>query len=370
MSQTQHTENFGPRELLVIDEGHNIEPQLLSFVSCLLRGTDLDNLDIPELDDVSDYINWIKDKDILKQLSAQSLIAKQEEDAKKFDYFMNLISKVSNLLTEMETCNPNSWIAEWTKDNNGTVSFKPIFIHNYTNKLLFDHAQHVLIMSATILNARIMTQSLNIPADLVSSKRINSTFPVKNHPIYYKPVCKIIGGVNQQGRWGPPLIKAVNQICLKMANKKGIIHTHNMAIARMLLDQTDKSVSNRMLFQEHFRDKQEMLKVHAQKSDSIIIAPAMHEGVDLKDDLSRFQIICKVPFPNFFEDKQLAARKDIDEDYYKWLTALKLVQSVGRSIRSETDWAYTFILDESFKWWYKDNQKMLPEWFKNSVHMK
>ena len=110
-----------------------------------------------------------------------------------------------------------------------------------------------------------------------------------------------------------------------------------------------------------------MLRFHANSGNTIIVAPAMHEGLDLIDALSRFQIICKVPFPNQYEDKQLAARMEVDPQFYQWLTALKLVQSTGRSIRSEEDWAHTYIVDESFGWWYERNKSMLPAWFKEAV---
>ena len=93
----------------------------------------------------------------------------------------------------------------------------------------------------------------------------------------------------------------------------------------------------------------------------------MHEGIDLIGDLSRFQIICKVPYPNCFDDEQLARRVEIDRPYYTWLTALKLVQSYGRSVRSPTDTADTYILDESIYKFMDDARKMLPGWFKEAV---
>ena len=62
-----------------------------------------------------------------------------------------------------------------------------------------------------------------------------------------------------------------------------------------------------------------MLEEHQRREDTIILAPAMHEGLDLKDDLARFQIITKVPYPSFVENKQLRYRMEIDNDYYKWI---------------------------------------------------
>jgi Rad3-related DNA helicase len=135
----------------------------------------------------------------------------------------------------------------------------------------------------------------------------------------------------------------------------------------MLIDRCCVDVSDRFLFQGDFNTKTDMLAMHARSKDTIIVAPAMHEGIDLVDGLSRFQIICKVPFPNQFEDKQLAARVEHDPAFYDWLTALKLVQCSGRSVRHEDDYATTYILDSSFGWWHKRNQKLLPAWFKEAL---
>jgi Rad3-related DNA helicase len=49
------------------------------------------------------------------------------------------------------------------------------------------------------------------------------------------------------------------------------------------------------------------------------------------------------------------------------LTAVKLVQSVGRSVRSETDYADTYILDEAVHKFLKDAKRMLPGWFTEAI---
>ena len=106
-----------------------------------------------------------------------------------------------------------------------------------------------------------------------------------------------------------------------------------------------------------------MLQDHSRQKNSIIIAPAMHEGLDLKGDLSRFQLICKVPYPSFQDNEQLKIRMQLSQDYYDWLTALKLLQSTGRSIRTENDWADTYILDSDFLFFKRKCYKLLPDWF-------
>jgi len=43
---------------------------------------------------------------------------------------------------------------------------------------------------------------------------------------------------------------------------------------------------------------EEVIKFHeTSPHPTVLISPSMMEGVDLADDMSRFQILCKVPFP-------------------------------------------------------------------------
>ena len=75
----------------------------------------------------------------------------------------------------------------------------------------------------------------------------------------------------------------------------------------------------------------------------MLISPSLQTGLDIKDELSRFQIITKVPYPNK-NDRWISAKRDLNEDWYYWQTALKLAQAYGRSIglkrtgRKHTSW--------------------------------
>ena len=80
--------------------------------------------------------------------------------------------------------------------------------------------------------------------------------------------------------------------------------------------------------------------------------PTLQTGLDLNGDLSRFQIITKVPYPN-------------KSDY--WQTSLKLAQAYGRSIRSKEDWANICILDSAFNYFLKRNAGILSDWFLQAI---
>jgi Rad3-related DNA helicase len=91
----------------------------------------------------------------------------------------------------------------------------------------------------------------------------------------------------------------------------------------------------------------------------------MAEGVDLRDDLSRFQVIMKVPYP-FLGDPLIKRKMDINATWYPYQTTKILCQMLGRSIRNEFDNANTYILDSGFNDFYKRNRKLFPEWFAES----
>ncbi len=366
--QTRFTEGFDKRELLIIDEGHNIEGQLMDFVSLTLSSSDLD-IKLPIFDTPEEYAQWLQAEQVYDQMMLKKRMAEEEKNPKKADEYEGTARKVQEFITEMSKEDHSPWVFDIKETKFGAViQFKPIFIHEFAEEYLFSRADKILIMSATILNANVMRRSLGINKEEMVAKRLGCNFPIKNRPICYTPVAKATGGARKQHEWGPKITAGVDKIMDKYAGKKGIIHTHNFAISEMLLADCKRSARDRFLFQKNFDNKYVMMEEHADRKDSVIVAPAMHEGLDLKGNLSRFQIVCKMPFANFIDDKQLGARKDIDPEFYDWLTALKLVQSVGRSVRSETDWAHTFILDESFGWWYKRNKsKMIPKWFQEAV---
>ena len=97
---------------------------------------------------------------------------------------------------------------------------------------------------------------------------------------------------------------------------------------------------------ENGMTQDEMLQEHSLDEDGVLLSSSLWEGVDLKDDLSRFQIIAKVPYPNLSE-KRTKIKMQKFPLWYKSQTLTKLLQGFGRSIRSEDDWAVTYVLDSA-----------------------
>lgn len=372
LSQTYYAGRFPPRELMICDEAHNVQSVIMDFISLTINDFQLQEygITLPELEEPKDYAHWIKDNDVVKIIGYIIAAAESTGDKKTVEKLSEVLFKIGLFLLSAEDPE-DEWVSDYTTSKNApynhTVCLRPVFVRHFSQDLLFGYAKKNLLMSATILHLDSFCNATGLDRSKVAAYRMKNRIPASNRKVLVLPVLKATGGDSKMGEWMPTMIKEVDKLCEIHKDHKGIIHTHNFAICNGLLEKCKHR--KRFLFQKNFADKQHLLRHHAATDKSIIIAPAMHEGFDLKNDLSRFQIICKVPYPNFYADKQLKRRSEIDWNYILWLTALKLIQSSGRSIRSETDWAMTYIIDSTFLRFREEANFMIPKWFQEAIEV-
>ena len=128
-------------------------------------------------------------------------------------------------------------------------------------------------------------------------------------------------------------------------NTKGIIHAHSIKVAKYLT----QNIKDSRLILAYGADREKMLEKHIQsKRPTVLISPSMSEGVDLKGNLSEFQVLCKIPYP-FLGDKVTKKKMNKWDWWYNTQTVRTIIQSLGRSIRNEFDTAVTYILDEDWR---------------------
>ena len=124
-----------------------------------------------------------------------------------------------------------------------------------------------------------------------------------------------------------------------------------------------RNIKNRRLLTHNSDNRDEILKKHTTtKKATVLLSPSMTEGVDLKGDLSRFQVICKIPYP-YLGDQIVRKRMHKHKNWYGLQTAKSIVQSCGRSVRSNNDTAVTYILDSDWKRFYSKNKHIFPKEF-------
>lgn len=246
-----------------------------------------------------------------------------------------------------------------------TLIIKPVCVDFWAHNLL-DFGDKKFMTSATLPPKDVFCRGLGIDEDKVEFIKMPSEFPAKNRKIYVSSVGRLIASEKAENL--PKIIPFIKSLMAsdKYRDVRGIIHTHSNDISKFI---KDNIISDRLLLADRFEnDRDAMIEHHSTRENSILVSPSMYEGLDLADDLSRFQIIVKMPYP--YLDLQVNARKQMPGgmDWYLSQAAVKIVQAYGRSVRHKDDWADTFILDGSFINFYNgSSRRFFPEWFAEAI---
>ena len=377
LAETQYAAELSPRTMMVVDECHNTELELGSFVEIVVSehfANQVLKLQVPNLSTQYQVFKWIVDiyKPKLEFVKKHyEGVIEKCSIASKMSEFQKVSSQYE--LIDKHLCKLNRFIDKYHKDNwilnitetevKGTkkFEFKPICVGPFSEPYLFKNASKVLLMSATVMSKEAFCEVLGLPQDEVAFISIPSPFPVENRPIIVSPIASM--SMQNIDKGLPKMAQAVKAILDAHPNEKGIIHCHSYKIAQYLKN----NVKSKRLLTHNSEDREKKLRIHmADPSPTVLLSPSMQEGVDLKDDLSRFQVICKVPYP-YLGDKLVKKRMHKWSWWYPLQTAKVIVQSVGRSVRSDTDTAITYILDADWERFWSKNKDVFPKGFKETI---
>ena len=92
---------------------------------------------------------------------------------------------------------------------------------------------------------------------------------------------------------------AIDKIMTDHKERKGIIHTTSYEQLNFIKQNISKFNQRRLLETNPDVERDGIINEHFKSNKpTVLISPSLHLGLDLKDDLSRFQIITKVPYPS------------------------------------------------------------------------
>src|SRR5215469_9922154 len=175
--------------------------------------------------------------------------------------------------------------------------------------------------------------------------RVESDFPLQNRPIHPMNIVYLNFNNLQLQEVKTKIAIAIDNLMTLHKNHKGLIHTTSYEQLNFIRENISQTNKRRLIVTDPEIQRDEVIGEHVNSTKpTVLISPSLHTGLDLKDDLSRFQIITKVPYPNL-GDRWTDAKRKASRQWYTWQTALKLVQGYGRSVRSKEDWAATYVLD-------------------------
>lgn len=198
--------------------------------------------------------------------------------------------------------------------------------------------------------------------------RLETDFDFSRSPIYFVPGHRM--SFNDKAESMKVLKPLLYRICNSFENQKGVIQTGSYQLMNELINDAPEHLKRRFLAYDNPKVKNEYIKQHSLKDDanSILIGPTLCEGIDLPDDLCRFIIIFKVPYPNL-KDELTKEKIKLFPNWYNSTTSNLIIQGIGRGNRNKNDYCTTFILDGCFGGLFSQTFDQYPDFIKNRIKL-
>lgn len=352
------------RQYLICDEASELEDQLVKEFTCRIEFATLKKLEVNVrpfyTKNSANTLNWINTLAVdindrindLEEIIRSIPKSKEKLLINKRGEIIRLRNIHSKLVMIIDTWNDSEYVYE---KNAYAITFMPLKVDKIAYRL-FDHADKVILLSATIIDPANFCKSLGIRR--FKYVEAESTFDPKNAPIFCNTKVKL--NYYSMAKNLPVVINQIKQICEHHKDEKGIVHTHNNSITKSLMDSINDS---RFLFREPGIRNENILQQHFESDKpTVLVSPSMSFGVDLKDELARFQIIVKAPFLPTNDTRVENLMKE-DPNWYFNKMLCSLIQSCGRGIRSKKDHCVTYILDATIVEAIVKNKHKLPKYF-------
>jgi Rad3-related DNA helicase len=338
------------RDVLVVDEAHNLIPTIKDRLSLKLWRHDLKYPhDMWRQDQVQQWMSTLDPK----KLRDGSKLSKLKE---------SVTYKVPEYVWQrtMDWFNGKGTLRNEPEERD-LIKLFPVDISQAPPMFWPREVRKIVLLSATISSKDV--EQLGLGGRRVCYLAAKSPIPAGSRPIIPLSLMSVNRSAIESGAIDK-LAEYIDIITRDHPGEKGVIHV-TYQLSNMLRRHL---TGPRYLF--HTRDNKGDIYTEFRNapadSGRVLVACGMYEGMDLPEDLGRWQIVAKVPWQSLGSPavKHLA---ELDPEWYTWETLKTTIQACGRVCRTPKDYGSTFILDSSFWRLMKEGDKFIPEWFRDAI---
>ena len=393
------------RELIIFDESHNFEKKVMDLViktfnrktiykdygidifdGIVEQGMTLKSIQEPKYwiglcEKIIEIVQRKRRQHIIREYShfdgdMREMLLKQDELVSQYE---SEIEKYSQMIKSLRAAN---WIIETptkrqilndethltkNKSRGLAVELKPLGINDYTEQLLH-FGKTRLFMTGTLGDKNMFCKWIGIDPDETYYIYQKSPFPVENRPIIRDYTAKM-SGRNSDGEpnWkNENTLLKIHDILEDHKGEKGVIHVSSNEQAWWVCDELRPYCHRYFKVVSGRNREQDIADFEEDEGSMVLIGAGIKDGIDLKDDKCRFQIIFKMPFPSL-AGAQINIRKRHDPVWYIYQTVMPLMQAYGRGIRHENDYCTTYVLDSDFENLLNNYHYLFNEYFLEAV---
>ncbi len=349
-----HFKRFGntrmDSECVVADEAHEIEETLVNHASITIPRDDfrMCGLDMPKgnIDDILDGLG-----EIVKTCYGEIRSAGIDADTQRWK---RLEEKCSTISFEGRK-DPENIVFEI---KNGEIALKPVSVKGMARRM-FDGKRN-LFLSGTI-HGEMFCGMMGIDSrDCRYIEVKDHPFELKNRTMHFLNSARLTEKSRETDF--DAAYTSVVRILAKHHDEKGIILT----TSKKQCMQLSGKIKNREVIMAFGPKRDEAVKRHVESPrPSVLLAPGMWSGADLSGERSRFQIILKVPYLSM-ADIRISHKTHL---WYKYQALVKFLQGCGRSVRHETDYSVTYVIDSGIADLVRSMRKYIPAAYLDAIDM-
>lgn len=334
------------KPILIVDEAHEMEDIVRGFISSEFTVEYLcisNRMDIPEFDSLAEWVEWFRNPLFTDGYDEERLLEYNERLDKLDEYGMR------NFVVSYE---------EDLYDGVTKFSFEPRTLGNAAETFLLQFGDRRLLMSGTIYDKQHFCRLNGLNEEETVFLKMPSTFPPAACPIILRSNTVSNNSHKHFEKNFNRNMDAIRRALLIYHNVRGLIHAPSYVISARI----QQSLCDPRIIGHTPENFAERLKYFLEESppNAVFISPSCQQGIDLKYDKARFQIILRVPYPslssNFMKDLI-----DHNPPAYTYKALVSFGQMIGRPMRAPNDWGHTILLDDRFHEFLHNNRALLGE---------
>ena len=344
------------RNVAIFDEAHNAEEAIIDLIGLEVLRAELDEcgLGAPSYDlaDLHGVMRMLDDigGEYERMLREEKRIqaGRAKPDLRRAAHLQEKADKYSVICDEM-CLNPANFVVNDPEvDADGSfasVLIKPLSVARYAGSVFRTPVQ--IFMSATI-HKETFCRSMGFQADEVAFVDTpKSPFPLESRRVEFLDVAALS---SKRPENEAPVIDEIDRLLTRHAGERGLILTSSKSRCWNILEGLSEANRGRVRIC-HASNKggmtqEQVIDEHSRTPGSVLLSSSLWKGADLAGDKSRFQIIAKTPYLNYTE-KWARRKKAAEPGWADAYVLTKVLQGMGRSVRSESDHAITYVLDSN-----------------------
>lgn len=352
---------FVQRPLIIFDEAHDLPGIVRDFMTYKRR---IPQGALPKNRLPEDYDGVTMDIESLLTLemevlkNSEGFLTEKETEA--------AIRRIEQLESRKEYLTPDNVVMHCVyspEERTLNIDMVPVNVGPSCNNLLYSFGQKRVFMSGTIFDVGQYCLATGLQRNRTKFIQSGTSFRKENRPIYLKPAYQVDTSFRNWDNNFEEMVEKLRLILSKFPDAKGLIHAPSYTATRQIvaaLADTKRLVS-------HTSDNIEkaLADFYSSKEPLVFISPSCYQGVDMKYDRARFQVVIRVPYPStadfFIEDRMRR-----DPAWYNYQALVVFGQQLGRVVRAEDDFGATILLDSRFHRFLAQNRRYIPKWLAES----